>query len=956
MANVASASLARQLGSLFEGGSAAGLSDRQLIERFAASRDEAAFAALVDRHGPLVLGVCRQLLGNGHDAEDAFQAVFLVLARKAGSLREPELLGNWLYGVALRTARKARLRLARRRQTEEEGAVRRPEAAPAAPAEGALLDREQSEALHGEIDRLPGAFRAPLVLCYFEGLTLDEAAHRLRWPVGTLRSRLARARDKLRTGLARRGFVLPAAALGAALVPRSASASVPPLLCSSTTRAAIRFAAGHAVGGGASSAPAAALAQEVARTMIVHKLRAAALSFCLLATIATVVGSLIPALDALAGSREGPPIAQEARREPRPPDSSPAPGRMLVVGRVLDPEGKPVPDASVMVYGAPRQGGDVLRSALGGPAILGRAAGDASGRFRLEMPRISSATHHEVGVTTLAPGHGVGWAALDADAERPEVAIALRPEQIIEGRLFDINGRPAEGVRVAVLDMGTPRRGPEVLPSQVDGPGFDLGLQADDRPAWPRPATTGPDGRFTIRGVGRDLRVILMAEAPRFARQMIVVDADAVSKPITEAMQPAQVMTGRVTYADTGQPVPHTIVSIWAYRGGPAYASEFETDAEGYYRANPFATDRYAVSAGVPEGQPYLGAGTEIFPWPKGAIEHRVDLALKRGTILRGKVTEEGTGRPIAGAALGYAYRNSGGGVPATRARSKADGSYVLAVLPQPETLAVMGPTDDYVFRVMGRRMLDEGRPGGGRQYAHAFVACDLKPGTESREVDVTLRRGATVAARVVRPDGQPAREARVFTRLLLAPQPWATRMFWLGFHGDVRDGRCELHGLPPDEEVPVFFLDPKDQVGAVASISAGAAKDGPIAVRLEPCGMAMARLVDPKGRPLAGYRDPFIMAMVVTPGPDRQTGAAAEKEQLAADQDYLSRIDPDHHTDLASDDQGRITFPALIPGASYRVFDRTAGNGDRVIRKEFVAGSGVAIELGDIVIEKPES
>src|SRR5262249_31713054 len=151
----------------------------------------------------------RQLLGDRHHAEDAFQAVFLVLARKAGSLREPELLGNWLYGVALRTARKARGRLARLREIEGDGAFRR-EAAPIAPAAfRAVLGRGQVEALHREIDRLPVSFRSALVLYYFEGLSLDEAAQRLRWPAGTLRSRLARAREKLRRGLALRGVALP---------------------------------------------------------------------------------------------------------------------------------------------------------------------------------------------------------------------------------------------------------------------------------------------------------------------------------------------------------------------------------------------------------------------------------------------------------------------------------------------------------------------------------------------------------------------------------------------------------------------------------------------------------------------------------------------------------------------------------------------------------------------------
>src|SRR5579863_9470884 len=125
---MARTSLAHDLESLFEGGSATGLSDRQLIEQFASRRDEAgeaAFAALVARHGPMVLGVCRQILGDQHQAEDAFQAVFLVLADKARSLREPDLLGNWLYGVAVRTARCARLRFSRRRRAEEMGSTRR---------------------------------------------------------------------------------------------------------------------------------------------------------------------------------------------------------------------------------------------------------------------------------------------------------------------------------------------------------------------------------------------------------------------------------------------------------------------------------------------------------------------------------------------------------------------------------------------------------------------------------------------------------------------------------------------------------------------------------------------------------------------------------------------------------------------------------------------------------------
>src|SRR5271166_1827698 len=175
MTRVASKSVVRQIESVFEGRSVAGLSDRQLLERFnEAGRGpagEAAFAALVGRHGPMVLGVCRQLLGDVQHAEDAFQAVFLVLAQKARSIRDPDLLGNWLYGVAIRTARCARHQIARRRKWEERETMNGPGAglrvaaeATVPPADQPAIDREQAAAIHGEIDRLPRSFRLPVVL------------------------------------------------------------------------------------------------------------------------------------------------------------------------------------------------------------------------------------------------------------------------------------------------------------------------------------------------------------------------------------------------------------------------------------------------------------------------------------------------------------------------------------------------------------------------------------------------------------------------------------------------------------------------------------------------------------------------------------------------------------------------------------------------------------------------
>lgn len=173
-------------------------SDAQLLNSFATSRDDGAFATLVARHGPMVWKVCRRLLPGVHDAEDAFQATFLVLAKSAARLRQPHLLGNWLYGVAYRVALRMRGASARRRSREMHDPALDQVAAPAEPA------TDVQWLVHDEVHRLPEKYRAPVVLCCLEGRTNEEAAETLRCPVGTVKGRLSRARDLLRNRLARR--------------------------------------------------------------------------------------------------------------------------------------------------------------------------------------------------------------------------------------------------------------------------------------------------------------------------------------------------------------------------------------------------------------------------------------------------------------------------------------------------------------------------------------------------------------------------------------------------------------------------------------------------------------------------------------------------------------------------------------------------------------------------------
>jgi RNA polymerase sigma-70 factor (ECF subfamily) len=223
---------------------AAGVSDAQLLDCFLSRRDEAAFEALVRRHGPMVLGVCRRVLGNEQDAEDAFQAAFLVLVRKAASIQPRDLVGHWLYGVAYRTALEARGILARRRAKERQVSTM-----PEPPAPQITSDSDVRPVLDEELHRLPEKYRAAIVLCELEGRSRREAAGLLRIPEGTLSSRLATARRMLAGRLTRRGFGVSAAAL-AALFAHQASATIPAPLLTQTVRAATLFA----VGAGATAA------------------------------------------------------------------------------------------------------------------------------------------------------------------------------------------------------------------------------------------------------------------------------------------------------------------------------------------------------------------------------------------------------------------------------------------------------------------------------------------------------------------------------------------------------------------------------------------------------------------------------------------------------------------------------------------------------------------------------
>ncbi len=428
---------------------------------------------------------------------------------------------------------------------------------------------------------------------------------------------------------------------------------------------------------------------------------------------------------------------------------------------------------------------------------------------------------------------------------------------------------------------------------------------------------------------------------------------------MTMALQPAKIFTGRVTYADTGEPVPRARVQVSAASAGRGYRSiQFQTDADGRFRANPSPGDRFDVMVVAPPGQIYLGTRKRL-EWPKGAVEQSIDVALPRGVAIRGTVVEEGSAQPVAGARVGFTARPRADvdyGIEIIKESvTAADGSFELAVAPRAGILAVLAPSEDYVRREIGNRALLQGQPGGRRQYSHGFLACDPKPSGPGLEVRVALHRGVTVTGCIVGPDDQPVQDAWIISRAVLQPSSsaWHT---WIGsYHGEALNGRFELHGVDPDTDLAVYFLEPKRRLGATIHVLGKPATGGPMTVRLEPCGTAVARLVDASNRPLAGYRNEYLIAMIVTPGAQTGSRAPADAMRLLADEAFVARIDPiNYANNPESDAQGRITFPALIPGASYRIYDTDSAN--RRLRKDFTVKPGETLDLGDIVIEKPRA
>ncbi len=512
-----------------------------------------------------------------------------------------------------------------------------------------------------------------------------------------------------------------------------------------------------------------------------------------------------------------------------------------------------------------------------GFALLGGGVTDGDGRFRIEASRTSSSRF--LGVYALAgpagPGTAFGYAEIHPDAEPPAVEVRLPSDQVIRGKLVDIHGRPAAGVAVrfdsAFESPAWPSAG---FDSRTPVRPWELSASFEGLRAWPKAVTTDAQGRFAMAGVGRGLSAWLSVHDPRFAQYRLDVagrDRDA-GKDVSAALPPSITLEGRVLAAGTGRPIPDAdiVVRASAEAFSTYQTTRFRADGQGHFRINPSAGGYFRLEAIAPAGQPYL-TGEAEFAWAKAAVRKEIDLTLTRGVRIHGKVTEQGTGRPVPGAAVHTIVRVRTGGerhLIEADATTREDGSYELATPPGPGHLLVLGPTLDYITRQIADGELNDyrGPNAGPRHYAHDIAAFAIPPGEASREINLTLRRGQTARGRVVGPEGQAVADAVIHSRNQVAPGPY-DRFRWKGetpVHA--RNGRFELTGLDPETPTVAYFLDADHEWGAAVELSARPAGEEPT-IRLQPCGRARARFVGPDGRPIAGFKTTYYFFLLMTPG-----------------------------------------------------------------------------------------
>ncbi len=972
----------RQIHRLFEAGTVAGLTDGQLLARFLSTRDEEAFAALVGRHGPMVLQVCRTVLKDAPDVEDAFQATFLVLIRRAGTIWRRDAVGGWLHRVAHRVAVQASIDRSRKNslmgQVDDLSAV--------VACEKTACDDDWRARLHEEVARLPEKFRLPVVLCYFEGRTHAQAAFELHSGEATVRRRLAGARDLLHSRLTRRGVALTSGGLSAALA-REAPAAVPSGWIDALSQFAGRLATGEAAVPGAVSATAARLADTLVQGLLAGQIRRLATLAAALVAASLVAPRLVPAGPAQGGP--GAPIrsTHTVDSSPQAPASRPPraavtndPERVLTVhGRVLDPDGKPFVGAKVYSYRptSPR-GEDVFSFGPPVPSAKSGAGGDF--QYQVADPLLQTLEVQDTWknpiVVALAQGYGPAWASINSikDAERLTLKL-VRDDVPIIGRVLGLEGRPISGVTVRPFELiaypdedlsaweAATAKAKDVDSNEAmrsPSRSLDLPSRSLELFRWrdDLAVTTGANGRFRLTGIGRERLVVIWIEGPTIVTSLgtdhvrtrpgptyrLAIHRD---KPelgtlvyygatFDHVAAPSRPIEGTVRDKDTGKPIAGVSIRSNRFAGNVISGRDHvrtTTGADGRYRliGMPGGPGNVITANPAPE-QLYLGASAEV---PAGTPPDpaAVDFALKRGVAIRGRVVDKATGNPIPAVVEYFVFgdnphRAEVGQLHGEETPTLSDGSFELVGLPGRALVAARAATDHYLVG-QGTASI----PGADEhgwfytephicqpEFFHAILAIDPAEGTDALMCQLALDPGKSRAGTVLDAAGNPLAGC-VATNLFPAT---------MSQHIDTLSSEAfTAIALDPTRGRHLFFRHREKKLAAV--IMARAGETGPMTVRLQPAGTLIGRLVDEEARPRSG------VAINVGYGPG----------QFRDIPYYFTLLDPG----LGND--GRFRIEGLIPGV---VYDLTFRIGADTVLGEFAKGfklqPGETRDLGDLKVQ----
>jgi hypothetical protein len=624
-----------------------------------------------------------------------------------------------------------------------------------------------------------------------------------------------------------------------------------------------------------------------------------------------------------------------------PNDAAPAEPRRTVTGLVVDDRTRPIPGARVAVIAERfKQIGDV--GSFESRQLAGMTTAGADGRFRVEFTTSPPARPTALSIIAAAPGYAVEGNDLRFDAKSQETTIMLDPEKVVEGRLVDVQNQPAAGVSVRVSSLKIRHRT------------YDPYATKGGPTLWPGPATTDRAGRFRLTGLGARAAISLEVEDLRFAHQAIKIAPgdEWRGKPKTIALIPVQAIDVRVVRDDDGKPMAGAWVSVRAEGQLPdpwGESAGATADDQGRVRIAPWPGDSFSITAYPREGEPYLRRESSL-DWPKGAVQQAVEVRLRRGAVVHGRLIEEPSGKGVAGARVSYFQTHRNNPLYAYSynrdTSSGPDGTFTLVVDYGPGHLLVQGPSDDYINVPTSHGEMGTGWLPDMPLYPDALAHLDIKPGTASQEVTMRLRLGMTIQGRVIGPDGAPIAEAFAISRAY-TPYDEFGHAFVHFVPGSVpriqvRDGRFEVPGCDPEKSLPYYFLDAKHRLGATVEISGKSAAAGPVTVRLQECGSVRVRLKDAEGKPLVNHpadESPDFMILLITPSADWGTMGKTN-----ADMEMQVNLDSEHHGNLSTGPDGRVTFVNMIPGAPYRFRGH-----------EFTAEPGKTIDLPDITVGGPK-